>query len=276
MGRGTVLTITLLGGALSVCGTAESALQRWPHARESGLYRAVEAESGRFLWEVDWQTEVTEKEGKIQVEIHEQGRGQPFRYKEPITWEKRMVFFADPKMRVDSMEGSRWTPHGELLSRLNLKADPMTRRIRYQEDRTNGSVESGEFPWTAQILPDELLFHWARTLNFNESPAGECLLVVSPTRRFRMRAWVRGADTVTTPAGTFRCHRVELLPDLGPLRLLPIKGLVPRLTLWCTTDPPHFWVRYLGPMGGPGSPQARMELVRFEPEAEPVVSQVEP
>ncbi len=275
MVRGTVLAISILGLTLFVSGEPVWALrksveqfpaQRWPYAREKGSYRALEAGSGRFLWKVDWQTTVTQGDGQTKVQVVERGQGQPLKYKEPVGWEKRMVFFAIPEMKIDSMEGSRWTERGQLLSRIELKADPERRRIRYRDVEMNGPTVSGEFPLTTQVLPDELLFHWARTLNFNENPAGECQLVVSPTRRFWMRAWVRGTETVTTPAGTFHCHRVELLPDLGPLRLLPIRGVVPKLTLWCTTDPPHFWVRYLGPMGGPGSPQARMELVRFEPE----------
>ena len=67
---------------------------------------------------------------------------------------------------------------------------------------------------------------------------------------------------VTTPAGTFSCYRVELTPQLPG----PLKALAPKMSLWCRADPPNYWVRYQGPVGGPGSPEAVIELVEFKQE----------
>jgi len=79
-----------------------------------------------------------------------------------------------------------------------------------------------------------------------------------------MEAEREGIEEVEVPAGRFLCHRLELEPELGLLKLTPAMLLVPEMTLWCTVEPPHFWVRYTGPVGGRGSPEAVIELVSFE------------
>lgn len=245
----------------------EPSRNRWPNPLEKGEYRARVASTGQVLWQVSWETRVTEDQGQTEVEIHEQGRGRPWRYKEPITWEKRMVFAPDPAMRVESLEGVRWTSDGNVLSEVDLKLDPQREEITYVDSDAGSPPVSAVFRWKPQMLPDELLFYWVRMLPFGEGAVGrpaaaQCTLVVSPTRRFQMDARVRGTEVITTPAGTFSCYRVDLSPRLmGPLR-----AMAPRMSLWCATEPPHYWVRYQGPVGGPGSPQAIIELVKFEQE----------
>lgn len=244
---------------------------RWPSSREKGAYQVRVAATGKILWKVTWETTVTQETGYKQVEIHEQGHGQPLRYKEPVSWKKRMVFqtpseSAGSPVLFQSVKGSRWNQDGKLISQMDIQADPQHQRIIYKDSETGKATQSTVFHWTPQMLPDELLFHWARTLSFNNSSksGGECLLMVSPTQRVRMQAQLAGTEKITTPAGTFSCYRV----DLAPKMLGPLKNLAPKMALWCTKDPPHFWVRYRGPVGGPGSPQAIIELVSFERAAE--------
>lgn len=178
-----------------------------------------------------------------------------------------MVFEPDPGMRVQSLVGVRRTTDGEVLSEVDLKLDPLKEEFTYVDSDPGRKPVSSVFRWKPETLPDELLFYWARTIPFGQivdgRPAGaECTLVVSPTRRFHMDAKVKGTEIVTTPAGTFPCYRVELSPRL----IGPLKAMAPKLSLWCAVEPPHYWVRYQGPVGGPGSPQAIIELVKFEQE----------
>jgi len=151
------------------------------------------------------------------------------------------------------------------MDEMDYKADPYLSKIFYKTTEAGKHPESAVFPWTPQTIPDEMLFHWARTLPFEraaagEQPSAECMLVVSPKRQFRIKAQVKGTEMVTTPAGTFSCYRVELVPQL----LGPLKVFAPRMALWCRTESPNVWVRYQGPVGGPGSPEAVIELVQFE------------
>ncbi len=259
------LTIVALVGLCGASTAGASPRSRWPSPLEKGAYRAIIASTGQILWHVNWETRVTEDRGRTEVSILEQGQGQPWRYKELITWEKRMVFEPDPWMRVESLQGVRWTSDGKVLSEVDLKLDPLREEFTYVDSDAGRKPVSAVFRWKPQTLPDELLFYWARTLPFDESALGrpaaaQCTLVVSPTRRFQMDARVRGTEVITTPAGTFSCYRVELSPRL----MGPLKAMAPKMSLWCATESPHYWVRYQGPVGGPGSPQAIIELVRFE------------
>lgn len=273
----------LLAGILSFGWRADQASgvksdprDRWPSPRERGTYQARIASSGRILWTVEWRTSVTEEEDGKRVEVREEGHGQPWRYTQPVTWKKQMIFHASAAessasaapasaVFVQSVKGFRWSEGGELLGELRLERDEASRRILFKDHLPGGRLESVVLPWTPQSLPDELLFHWARTLPFEEegrNAASRCTLLISPRRQFRMNAMIRGREIITTPAGTFPCYRVDLVPELvGPLR-----AFAPKMALWCTADPPHRWVRYRGPVGGPGSPEAVIELVRFEEE----------
>ena len=270
-----ILLLILIFGATSGSSLAvESRSQsRWPNPRERGMYQAKIASTGKILWYVNWETTVTPKLDHTQrVEIQERGYGQPWRYNRPIVWRKRLVFSTEgqdgqaaPFLRFQSVEGTRWTAEGTLLSHMDIRRSANNRQILYQDSSVGKTDESGVLPWTPQALPDELLFHWVRTLPFGQSLQeqrfpSQCNLVVSPTRQFRINAQVKGTEVVTTPAGTFSCYRVELFPQL----VGPLKVLAPKMALWCRTDPPHYWVRYQGPVGGPGSPQAIIELVEFE------------
>jgi hypothetical protein len=241
---------------------------QWPNERERGSYQAKIASTGKLLWRVDWETKVTKEQGRSQVEVQEQGQGTPWRAKETLVWKKTLRFEegpVQPAMRVQSVIGSRWTQGGRPVSDMDFEVDPALRRISYRDAETGRKPQSVVLPWTSQSIPDELLFHWVRTLPFQEAvdenrPASEFTLVVSPRRQFRIKAKIQGTEMVTTPAGRFSCYRINLVPQLPG----PLKALAPRISLWCRTDPPNYWVRYQGPVGGPGSPEAVIELVEFE------------
>ncbi len=241
---------------------------QWPNERERGSYQAKIASTGKLLWRVDWETKVTKERGRSQVEIQEQGQGTPWRAKETLVWKKRLRFEegpVQPAMRVQSVVGSRWTQAGRPVSEMDFEVDPALKRISYRDAETGRKPQSAVLPWTSQSIPDEMLFHWVRTLPFQEAvnknqPASEFTLVLSPRRQFRIKAQIQGTEMVTTPAGRFSCYRIILVPQLPG----PLKALAPRMVLWCRTDPPNYWVRYQGPVGGPGSPETVIELVEFE------------
>ena len=250
--------------------TQTSSPNRWPNSREKGSYQAKIASTGQVLWQVQWETTVTQEGGRSLVEVNERGEGKPWRVKKPIVWQKKLVFKEGPVLQMQSMVGSRWAEDGHLVSEMDFAVDPALRRIVYKDCEAGRRPQNAVLPWTAQSIPDEMLFHWARTLPFGEAgqgerPSTECMLVVSPNRQVRVKAQVQGTEVVTTPAGTFPCYRVSLTPQLPG----PLKALAPRMFLWCRTEPPNYWVRYQGPIGGPGSPEAVIELVKFEPEKTP-------
>ncbi|MCM8795058.1 MAG: DUF3108 domain-containing protein [Candidatus Omnitrophica bacterium] len=240
----------------------------WPFPKERGTYQAKRADTGERLWAVRWETTVVPQKEGVLVEILEEGSGTPWRQPEPIRWQKRMVLLSertrevDPPLLFQSLTGTRWDRQGKVLSELEIRADSAKREVFYRDVDQQKQV-SRTLGWTAQMLPDELLFHWARSLPFDRlirrEPVGFTLLL-SPTRQFQIQALFRSKEKITTPAGSFSCYRINLVPRL----LGPLKKLAPEISLWCTDLPPYHWVRYQGPAGGPGSPQAIIELVKFE------------
>ncbi|MDO8730717.1 MAG: hypothetical protein Q7J69_06020 [Candidatus Omnitrophota bacterium] len=240
----------------------------WPNERERGSYQAKIASTGKLLWQVSWETKVTKEQGRSHVEINEQGEGTPWRAKEALVWKKKFLFQEgplEPDLQVQSVVGSRWTQDGQPVSEMDFEVDPLRKQISYRDSEPGKKPQSAVFPWTSESIPDELLFHWVRTLPFQEigdenPPASEFTLVVSPKRRFRIKVQIQGIEMVTTPAGTFSCYRISLVPQLPG----PLKAMAPRMALWCRTDPPNYWVRYQGPVGGPGSPEAVIELMEFK------------
>lgn len=264
--RGIACAALFFAAALPVYPKSDDFNTHWPNERESGSYQAKVAATGKLLWQVNWQTTVTQAQGRSFVEIQEQGEGTPWRAKETLLWKKQFRFEenSDPSvMQVQSVTGSRWTSAGEPVSGMDYKAQPGLGKILYTDAEAGRKPQSAVLPWSPQCIPDEMLFHWVRTLPFGAALAGnetECTLVVSPRRQFRVKAFIRGTEVVTTPAGTFSCYRVDLIPQLPG----PLKVLAPRMALWCRTDPPNVWVRYQGPVGGPGSPEAIIELVDFQ------------
>ena len=254
---------------------SKSDQSRWPNEREKGTYQAKIASTGKVLWRVQWETTVKKERDRSQVEIQEQGEGRPWRAKESVVWKKRILFeegsaqpssgSGKPAMQVQSVVGSKWSRDGRPMGEMDFQVDPGLGRIFYKDSEMGRRPQSAVLPLTPQSIPDELLFHWARMLPFQQEeggkpPSTECTLVVSPSRQFRIKAQVQGTEMVTTPAGTFFCYRVSLVPQLPG----PLKALAPRMSLWCRTESPNYWVRYQGPVGGPGSPEAVIELVKFE------------
>lgn len=215
-------------------------------------------DTGEVLWDVTWETRLNGSQEHRQLEIQEHGYGQPWGYEAPVRWQKRMTFQVAPVVRMDSLTGQRFGQDGRRLSRIEIQADPQRRVVRYRDTGRQDHSSGTEIPWVEDLFADEFLFHWVRTLSFEAEPAGELTLLVSSKRWFRMQARVRGQEIVETPAGTYLCHRVDLTYN-GLL----LKAFAPKLSLWCTVKPPHFWVRYEGPIGGPGSPRAVLELVRY-------------
>jgi len=257
------MALCVVWAAAAWVQTAWATEDRWPNTRETGVYAVRRCDTDESLWKVRWTTQISSKTGRRIARINEEGQGQPWGYDEPVTWKKQLNLQVAPVVQMVSLEGRRWNTLGTLLNEIRIQIDLERQKIHYRDTRGKGASREGTVRWAQDVFADEFLFHWVRTLSFDEAPAGECTLLVSPNRRVRMRAFVKGQEEVTTPAGTFLCYRVELKPR-GILRLPLISRLMPEMTLWCTVAAPHFWVRYLGAIGGPGSPKAIIELVDFK------------
>ena len=87
-------------------------------------------------------------------------------------------------------------------------------------------------------------------------------LVTRDGKVIPMSARIVGEERVTTPAGTFRCHKVEL--SITGMRGAVGQLVLPAMHMWHRAEPPYVWVKYQGPDGGVGSREVTMELVMFD------------
>jgi hypothetical protein len=104
-------------------------------------------------------------------------------------------------------------------------------------------------------------FLWLRLQRLAPGDTHE-LPIVSGNRQFRLRASVAGHEEVETPAGTFRCVRVDVHTPVGGA--MSTRGDV---ALWLTDDPAHVLIRVSAPfvLG-----QVVAELTRYSPGGRPV------
>jgi len=75
----------------------------------------------------------------------------------------------------------------------------------------------------------------------------------NPTLVFAVKMAVKGQEEITVPAGTFRCNRLEIAPDLtdfsGPIVGQLLKPLIAPYIVWMDAKSPYKIVRYQGPFG---------------------------
>ena len=80
---------------------------------------------------------------------------------------------------------------------------------------------------------------------------------------------VKRPKKITTPAGTFKCYRIELygnIADLlnrGDYLNTILQPFLPDMVLYYDVNPPHYFIHYRGSMGPPGSAEGNMDLVRI-------------
>lgn len=93
-----------------------------------------------------------------------------------------------------------------------------------------------------------------------ESGNIEFKILTDKPASYSIRIRYDGMEDVTTPAGTFSCYRLRMVPDLGILSWVG-ELFAPTIFLWFTVETPHYWIRYTGPESGPGTPEVNIEMV---------------
>jgi hypothetical protein len=111
-----------------------------------------------------------------------------------------------------------------------------------------------------------------QAIDFTPGTVKNYQFVFSPTfPPWKATVNVIGEDTVTVPAGTFQCVKLELeystdnLP--GFMRLLPdylLKKMMSGYFLWMEKEAPHGMVKFQGKIDGMGSPEKAQELIKVQ------------
>ncbi len=229
---------------------------------ERGAYQARDARTGAVLWQTEWTVRQGSEVGRTTVEFTENGwsQGDPLL---PPAWTESLqldLSGSDPRLastrEARDTEGHRLGIEHRLFDYGRAAGEVVTTNLR------TGRQESKEVHLTPRTITFEMLPAVLRLLP--DAPNHEMRFEVV-TREGRVVGFVArivGHERVTVPAGSFDCYKTELAVTgaYGVLADL----LLPKLYMWQTEDPPHFWVKYQGPEAGPGSREIVRELLRFE------------
>lgn len=144
-------------------------------------------------------------------------------------------FLPGPKLVLASWEQSVFTPGGKKV-----------RSEFYDLTESNPPLPKNlTHPFTLPLV--------LRGLDFKPGTERGFYIWFNPTMVFLAKLVVKGEEDVSVPAGKFRCHRLEIGPDLvdfaGPVVGRLLKPVIAPYIAWLDTKPPHRIVRYQGPFG---------------------------
>jgi hypothetical protein len=81
--------------------------------------------------------------------------------------------------------------------------------------------------------------------------------------------WVDGRETLQVPGGTFEAYRIHiranaqsLFPNLPGFLRPVLSFFIPTYTAWLTTAEPQLFIKFVGQMGPPGSPELVVRLLQ--------------
>ncbi len=260
-----VLGVLTLGCVLGFApdGRSVAPIPIPPLARtEEGAYQALNARTGERMWHVNWTVRQFGPDSNPVFDFSEKGSGHPDQFV-PAAW------------TVD-MRIALWGEHARISSKREaLDAQGHTVEIEQRDfDYTAGkgviettAVNTGRrkttsVPLTGDSIPAELLGAYLRLLPDTSAQQMRFDLTTREGYVIGMEARIVGRERVTVPAGTFDCYKIELDPT-GLAGILARAFRLPKLFMWHSVAAPHFWVKYQGLEGGPGSPVIVRELVRF-------------
>ncbi len=228
---------------------------------EEGTYRARDLRTGGMLWQEDWVLTQETQDGQPIVRLEENGQGIRDST-DPTTWTLTMTI--DLWGSTPKLSSTR-----EVRDKAGYPRQVEERELDYGSgsghvlttDLQTGKTKSLTVRVTPQSITPELLPAVLRLLPDTRDQLMRFDLITRGGFVLGIQAKIVGRERVEVPAGTYECFKVELDPTgvYGILAGL----LLPKLFMWHTVSSPHFWVKYQGPAGGPGSREIVRELIRF-------------
>ncbi len=212
--------------------------------------RAIEKSSGKPLWQSKVQVK---KIDQSSLRILEEGGGLCGKEKTYLSWRYESYYHLEgTEFKPEQIDIVYKNKNGEILKTLNKSFDYKNGKIicnvngkkqvlKFKDnlvDRENLGLFLSNYPFEAK---KELSFH---------------LLTHDPLIR-KMTVKYKGQETIKNGKETVRCHKLEMAPDLGLLKIL--NAFVPKIYFWFESKPPHNFIKYEGLESGLGSPYIILE-----------------
>ncbi|MFH1037186.1 MAG: hypothetical protein V1789_00765 [PVC group bacterium] len=252
--------------------------------RERGTYQARLPDDDAVRWTADWVLERVDEGPPAKYAVRDQLRG---------------------RFEGDDREQTRVTEAEFLLDRGRIRMQHSLLTVRDQKGRVvhtlekefdygkgvvrtravypeNGKTKRDEFEMRERLVDTKEIVSFLRGFPFpppeeaeDEDAELEFTLLNESPDTYSVLVTCEGIEEVETPAGTFPCYKLRLVPDLGILTFLG-RMLAPDIYMWFSVAPPHFWVKYRGLEGDLGSPSVVSELVEFNTAPAPAATPASP
>jgi len=230
---------------------------------EEGSYRTLLKKSGRIIWQASWVINKETKNEKKVVTVTEKGHGYYNNSKKDIHWLMESSFIQNHGPRVlETTRVAYSSDDKEIWKKDKIfdysKEKLIARQFVYGKLRKEMIIPMpGKLTFSSDILAVIL-----RGYDFDKRDLIEFYIFSSDAKLYNIIAKVMGKESITVPAGTFECHKMELTLDLGIFNLA-LKPFLPKTYMWFTVAKPHIWLKYEGLESGIGTPYIVMELTKF-------------
>src|SRR4051812_17069522 len=201
-------------------------------------------------WTAEWTMEPTREHGHPAVRFTETGHGEYAPYNQPVRWSLEAIWAADASFRPLRVQKTITDMNGKTISKESKRFDAAKGTVEFT--REGASRESRDLHAPADTLTVEGIAGILRFLPFAHWHSVAFHFLSNEPRVYEMHAEMRGKERITTPAGSFDCYKIELVPSLGFLNV--VRSFLPKARFWFLASEPHFWVQYEGPENGPGTP----------------------
>ena len=241
--------------------------------REWGKYRAYPHAREESRWQAEWVLERIEEGPPAVYTVRDEVRGEFGKNNllQTRVTEGRFIL-EDGRIRMERTVFTVSNLEEGVIRTLEKDFDYRLRIIRTVDiDRVKKKARRKEFKMGREPVDTREVVTYLRGFPF--PPAAEAeenlgrriefTLLTEDPETYSIRAEYRGVEEVKTPAGTFSCHKLQLVPDLGILTFVG-KLVAPDLYIWFAVEPPHLWVKYQGLEGDLKTPTVISELVDFQ------------
>jgi uncharacterized protein DUF3108 len=230
--------------------SATDLLKSPPMARSEQGSTVTKAKNGTVRSKARWTLD--RSDGKDVVKMTETGQGIFSGFDQEVHWNIEASWSNGTSFRPLAFEKTISDNSGKVLLREIKQFNWTSKEVRFERhDLKSGKTTTRVLAVPPDTLAVEGIAAALRALPFEASRPFPAHFLTNEPKLYNITLEVRGREKVQTPAGSFDCYKVELVPHLGVLDAFHF--LFPKIYFWLTVDSQHTLVRYQGPESTPGS-----------------------
>ena len=231
-----------------------------PSDYAEGSYHCLEKDSGTERWRVDWRMEKVQKDGKIILEIKENGYGIYGNREEKISWYMETFLEYDDSLQTIRSRKEIRNIEEEAIEIVSKKFDVEQGVVEFErKDLISDKVYGHSFePGSTVIGPENIALALQGT-DLAEGYKTDFYLCTDEPKLYEVTAKCSRKEKIVVAEKEVECYKVEIIFHLGIWKIF-----VPKMYFWYTVDKPHRWIRYEGLESGRGTPQVVMEVLDFQ------------